>query len=183
MGPAPMRNDGSTTGTKADEFRRIEVITGVGRRRRWTDEEKAWIVADSLDPATTVSAVARHYGLHASQLFTWRQRLAAPAAREGPALVPVLVAEDGPAPAAMPGGWRSRSARPSSASVRMSTRQHCARCSRWCGAWRDRGPAGSAHPLGGAAGRLPQRHGRTGGAGAAGAPRRPVRRRRLHLPP
>ena len=45
MGPAPMRNDSSTTSTKADEFRRIEVITGVGRRRRWTDEEKAWIVA------------------------------------------------------------------------------------------------------------------------------------------
>jgi transposase len=45
------------------------VITGVGRRRRWSDEEKAWIVAESLDPATTVSAVARRYGLHASQLF------------------------------------------------------------------------------------------------------------------
>jgi hypothetical protein len=27
--------------TKADEFHRIEVITGVGRRRRWTDEENA----------------------------------------------------------------------------------------------------------------------------------------------
>jgi transposase len=32
----------------------VEVITGVGRRRRWTDEEKARIVAESLDPATTV---------------------------------------------------------------------------------------------------------------------------------
>ena len=74
------------------------MITGVGRRRRWTDEEKAWIVAESLDPATTVSAVARRYGLHASQLFIWRQQLAAPAAREAPAFVPVLVAENGPAP-------------------------------------------------------------------------------------
>ena len=77
-----MRSHGSTTSTKADdEFRRIEVITDVGRRRRWTDEEKAWIVAESLDPTTTVSAVARRYGLHASQLFVWRQRLAGPAAR------------------------------------------------------------------------------------------------------
>jgi transposase len=100
MGPAPMRNDGSTTSTKADEFRRIEVITGVGRRRRWTDEEKAWIVAESLDPAaTSVSAVARRYGLHPSQLFVWRQRLAGPVAREASAFVPVVVAEDGPAPA------------------------------------------------------------------------------------
>ena len=42
-----------------DGFRRLEVITGVGRRRRWTDEEKARIMAESLDPATTPSAVAR----------------------------------------------------------------------------------------------------------------------------
>ena len=93
-----MRSHSSTTSTKADEFRRIEVITGVGRRRPWTDEEKAWIVAESLDPTTTVSAVARRYGLHASQLFVWRQRLAASAARETPAFVPVVVAEDSPAP-------------------------------------------------------------------------------------
>ena len=99
-----MRTHSGTTSTKADEFRRIEVITGVGRRRRWTDEEKAWIVAESLDPATTVSAVARRYGLHASQLFGWRQQLAIPAAREAPAFVPVVVAEDGAAsPAEMTG--------------------------------------------------------------------------------
>src|SRR5215212_8703716 len=77
-----MRNDSRITGTNDDGFRRIEVITGVGRRRRWTDEEKAWIVAESLDPASTVSAVARRYGLHPSQLFVWRQQLAAPAVRE-----------------------------------------------------------------------------------------------------
>ena len=68
-GPAPMRNDSRITSTSDDGFRRLEVITGVGRRRRWTDEEKAWIVAESLDPASTVSAVARRYGLHPSQLF------------------------------------------------------------------------------------------------------------------
>src|SRR4051794_41561950 len=94
-----MRNDSRTTGTSDDGFRPIEVITGVGRRRRWTDEEKAWIVAESLDPATTVSAVARRYGLHPSQLFVWRQRLAAAAARDGPGFVPVLVTDEGTAPA------------------------------------------------------------------------------------
>ena len=56
-------------------------------------------MAESLDPATTSSAVARRYGLHASQLFVWRQQLAAPAAREAPEFVPVLVADDRPAPA------------------------------------------------------------------------------------
>ena len=58
-----------------------------------------WIVTESLDPTTTISAVARRYGLHASQLFVWRQRLAAPAAREAPGFVPVLLAEDSPVPA------------------------------------------------------------------------------------
>src|SRR4051812_20545773 len=98
-----MRTHGRTTSTNDGGFRRIEVITGVGRRRRWTDEEKAWIVAESLDPATTVSAVARRYGLHPSQLFVWRQRLAAPVVREAPTFVPVVVAEDDPAPAGMAG--------------------------------------------------------------------------------
>ena len=69
-----MRTHSATTSTSDDGFRRIEVITGVGRRRRWTEEEKAWIVAESLDPATTTSAVAQRYGLHPSQLFVWRQR-------------------------------------------------------------------------------------------------------------
>jgi transposase len=70
-----MRTHSSTTGTNTDSFRRLEVITGVGRRRRWSEEDKARIVAESLDPATTSSAVARRYGLHASQLFAWRQQL------------------------------------------------------------------------------------------------------------
>src|SRR4051812_49889189 len=89
-----MRTHSATTSTNGDGFRRIEVITGVGRRRRWTEEEKAWIVAESLEPATTTSAVARRYGLHPSQLFVWRQQLAAPAARAAPAFIPMVVAED-----------------------------------------------------------------------------------------
>ncbi len=98
---ATMRNHSRTTGTNADSFRRLEVITGVGRRRRWSLEEKARIVTESLDPATTASAVARRYGLHASQLFVWRQQLQQSASSvetiRGPGFVPVLLAEDGPA--------------------------------------------------------------------------------------
>ena len=98
-----MRNHGRTNSTNADSFRRFEVITGVGRRRRWSLEDKARIVAESLDPATTASAVARRYGLHASQLFVWRQQLQRRASSAetsgGPGFVPVLLAEDSPAPA------------------------------------------------------------------------------------
>ena len=98
-----MRSPSTTTGTNGDSFRRLEVITGVGRRRRWSLEDKARIVAESLDPATTASAVARRYGLHVGQLFTWRQQLqrsagSSVAAIGGPAFVPVLLAEDGAPP-------------------------------------------------------------------------------------
>src|SRR3954471_13895568 len=124
-----MRTHSTTTSTKADSFRRIEVITGVGRRRRWTDEDKAWIVAESLDPATTVSAVARRYGLHASQLFVWRQQLAAPAAHEAPprSCPWWLRRAEGRRRPRWWAGWRSRSARPSSGSALMWTRRK--RCS------------------------------------------------------
>jgi transposase len=99
-----MRNHSATTGTNGDSFRRVKVITGVGRRRRWTMEEKARLVAESLDPATTALAVARRYGLHASQLFVWRQQLQRRAASSAETIgasgfVPVLLAEDSPAPA------------------------------------------------------------------------------------
>ena len=98
-----MRNHGRTSSPNADSFRRVEVITGVGRRRRWSEEDKARIVAESLDPATTSSAVARRYGLHASQLFVWRQQLqrsASSAETSGaPGFVLVLRAEDSPVPA------------------------------------------------------------------------------------
>jgi transposase len=98
-----MRNHSHTAGTNTDSFRRLEGITGVGRRRRWSLAEKARIVAESLDPATTASAVARRYGLHASQLLVWRQQLqrrASSAETLGePGFVPVLLAEDKAAPA------------------------------------------------------------------------------------
>ena len=52
--------------------RRIEVITG-GRRRRWSDDEKARAVEASLDPGAVVSVVARQHGATPQQLFTWRR--------------------------------------------------------------------------------------------------------------
>src|SRR3954449_12914697 len=98
-----MRTHSTTTSTNADSFRRLEVITGVGRRRRWSDQEKARIVAESHDQTPPPSAVARRYGLHASQLFVWRQQLHRSASSvetvRGPAFVPVLMAEGGAPPA------------------------------------------------------------------------------------
>jgi transposase len=55
------------------EYRRIELITGVARRRRWTAEEKAALVAESLEPGINVSALARRRGVARGLLQTWRR--------------------------------------------------------------------------------------------------------------
>ena len=49
--------------------RRLEVFTGVGRRRSFSDEEKARIVAEILTSGDSVSGVARRHGLSPQQLF------------------------------------------------------------------------------------------------------------------
>jgi transposase len=56
------------------DVRRIELITGAGRRRRWSSEDKARIVVESLEPGVSVSEVARRHGLSPQQLFGWRRK-------------------------------------------------------------------------------------------------------------
>src|SRR5438874_13673784 len=58
-----------------EPVRRFEVFTGAGRRRTWSDEDKARIVAESLTSEESVCAVARRHGLSPQQLFGWRRRL------------------------------------------------------------------------------------------------------------
>ena len=53
--------------------RRIELITGTGRRRQWSGDDKARIVIESLRPGANVSEVARQHGLSPQQLFGWRR--------------------------------------------------------------------------------------------------------------
>src|SRR5262245_20276089 len=38
---------------------RVEIITSVQRRRRWTAAEKVWMVEETFEPGMTVSLVAR----------------------------------------------------------------------------------------------------------------------------
>ena len=55
--------------------RRIEVITGRERRRRWTAEQKREIAAESLQAGISPIMVARRYGISSGLLYTWRQQL------------------------------------------------------------------------------------------------------------
>jgi transposase len=55
--------------SKLEPVRRLDVFTGAGRRRTWTAEQKAQIVAESYESGEKVSAVARRHELTPQQLF------------------------------------------------------------------------------------------------------------------
>src|SRR4051812_15880643 len=57
------------------EYRRIEVLTGPGRRRRWSADQKARIVAETLVPGARVSEVARRWQICSQQVFGWRRAM------------------------------------------------------------------------------------------------------------
>lgn len=81
---------------------RVEVITSVERRRRWSSAEKEQLAAASLEPGASVSSIAREAGIHPSQLYGWRRQLCA---RQGIGFAPVQIAPEG-----APGGLADRGA-------------------------------------------------------------------------
>src|SRR3954466_5898609 len=82
--------------------RRVEVITGTGRRRRFSADDKARLVEETLAPGAVVSEVARRHGLSPQQLFGWRREARRPeeGGKEPVSFVPAVVAaaaDQGPA--------------------------------------------------------------------------------------
>jgi transposase len=90
-------------------FQRVELLTGPSRRRRWSAEEKARIVAESLMPGVRVSEVARRFQLHPQQLFGWRHqaRLDEVASGVGGSFVPLVREGEVGVPPARSGSARS----------------------------------------------------------------------------
>lgn len=93
----------------ADSYRRVEVITGDRRRRHWSDEEKARIVAESADPDANISEIARRNGVNRGLLTVWRRQarvssadiesfarvqIEAPASDKVGASIPMMVGAD-----------------------------------------------------------------------------------------
>ena len=66
---------------------RVEVFTGPERRRRWSEEQKRAIVAESLAPGAVVSEVARRADVGAGQIYRWRKELGAVANGFAPVLI------------------------------------------------------------------------------------------------
>ena len=59
----------------SEDYQRIEVITGVARRRHWSTEAKLRIIEESFEPGETVSSVARRSGVAPNLLYRWRKLL------------------------------------------------------------------------------------------------------------
>lgn len=52
---------------------RVEVVTSVQRRRRFTPEQKRAIVEEAEAPGMSISLVSRKYEINPSQVFKWRR--------------------------------------------------------------------------------------------------------------
>ena len=57
----------------------------------WSAAEKQQLVAASLEPGASVSAIAREAGIHPSQLYGWRRQLRA---QQGIGFAPVQIAAE-----------------------------------------------------------------------------------------
>ena len=97
--------DDVTDDPKGGGYRRIEVLTGPGRRRKWSDDEKARIVAETLQPGAVVTEVARRWQVCPQQVFGWRRgmRLGTPGGSVAALdFVPIVSAVPVPEPSAAP---------------------------------------------------------------------------------
>jgi len=57
----------------SETFSKVEVITGVARRRRFPMDQKLAVVAETMQPGMSISYVARRHGLSPSRVFRWRR--------------------------------------------------------------------------------------------------------------
>jgi transposase len=79
---------------------KAEILVGPERRRRWSGEEKARIVAEATAPDARVADIARQYGVSRSLIYTWRREASQGLSGDGlsaalPELVPVVVSSGG----------------------------------------------------------------------------------------
>jgi len=57
----------------SDTFSKVEVITGIACRRRFSADLKLAVVAETMQPGMSISYVARRHGLSPSLVFRWRR--------------------------------------------------------------------------------------------------------------
>ena len=68
---------------------------GATKRRQYSEAVKRQIVAETQEPGSSVSIVARRHDVNSNQLFKWRRELLPKAVVESSAMVPVAIAPAG----------------------------------------------------------------------------------------
>ena len=68
---------GSTRKSTPSTTRRsvVEVVTRGEPRRRWSEEDRARILAEAMAPGAIASHVARRFGVSTGQFYTWRKAM------------------------------------------------------------------------------------------------------------
>jgi transposase len=74
----------------------VELLAAPSSKRRWSDEAKGRIVAETLVVGVTVNEVARRHGVKANHVSSWRSL-----ARKGKLIVPDIAGADFAPPVAM----------------------------------------------------------------------------------
>lgn len=79
---------------KVSAVERLEIVE-TGRRRRWSEDEKARIVLESMAGPRLVAPTARRYSISRSMLVAWRRAFKVARSQPSPVppFVPAIIAE------------------------------------------------------------------------------------------
>jgi transposase len=96
---------------------RMEILTGVERRRDWSDDEKLSILQEAADPDARIADVARRHDIKPQQIYTWRRKFTAEQTEPVVSFLPVALiatpsSDEAERPAPVDKPTTKRSARP-----------------------------------------------------------------------
>lgn len=70
---------------------RVEILTGLERRRSWSDDEKLAILSEVATGEGTGAEIARRHDILAPQIYAWRRKFRHAAGMGKPATGPVFL--------------------------------------------------------------------------------------------
>ncbi|API59676.1 hypothetical protein BSL82_10390 [Tardibacter chloracetimidivorans] len=74
----------------------VTIISGLERRRTWSDDEKLALVEASMEPGANVADLARRADCRPSQIYRWRRELLDPTPSAPTGFAPVIVEKEVP---------------------------------------------------------------------------------------